>query len=421
MKSIHFLCLLAFSVFGLANETYCQTTICAGEQTCLTVAAHRGTVRWESSPNQTTWTPMPGGTSDTLCFTPTVGGFYRAVITEGTCAPVFSSVSNVLVSSPLIANGGPDVAACVGSTVTVGGTPAASGGTPPYTYSWVPGGAFSNPSLPNPTTTVQGPGAFSLFVTDANGCVDGDTVAQTVNTVAPPGSQTFSFTGAPQTFTVPGCVTSITINACGAQGGANWVNNVNFGGCTQATIAVTPGEVLNVFVGGQPTVGTAAGYNGGGAGDTGGKGGGGGTDVRRGGITLSNRVVVGGGGGGAGFWNSLHIIGGAGGGLVGGDGYRDLPTSPGGLGGTQTAAGANGTCSSFNNPSMAGAFGQGGTPLSFNCGCEGYGGGGGWYGGAGSGNCRGGGGGSGYAIPTATNVTYTTGTQVGNGTVTISW
>lgn len=230
-------------------------------------------------------------------------------------------------------------------------------------------------------------------------------------------ADTFNFTGAVQTYVVPAGVTLLTMETWGAQGGANWANNINFGGYTKADIAVTPGETLYIYVGGQSTS-TAGGYNGGGAGDGVGKGGGGGSDVRQGGTALTNRIIVGGGGGGAGYWNALHVVGGVGGGLTGGDGYR-APSDPGGLGATQTAGGASGTCVSFNVTSLAGSFGQGGTPFSFNCGCEGYGGGGGWYGGAGSGNCRGGGGGSGYFIPAASNTTMTSGIRVGNGRVVI--
>ena len=108
-----------------------------------------------------------------------------------------------------------------------------------------------------------------------------------------------------------------------------------------------------------------------------------------------------------------------GGGLVGGNGYRtDYVTAPGGDGGTQISS-ANGTCISFNNPSVAGGFGFGGAPSA--CGCEGYGGGAGWYGGAGSGNCRGGGGGSSYTVPSATNVVHTQGVRAGNGEITFTW
>lgn len=227
---------------------------------------------------------------------------------------------------------------------------------------------------------------------------------------------TFLFTGAAQTYTVPPGVTMLTLEVWGAQGGANWVNNVNYGGYVKGDYPVTPGEVLNVYVGGQPNSITG-GFNGGGNGEGAGKGGGGGTDIRQGGNTYNERIIVAGGGGGAGYWSNLHVVGGVGGGLVGGDGYRNTTADPGGQGGTQTSSGT-GTCINFNVPAMAGGFGYGGSPSG--CGCEGYGGGGGWWGGAGSGNCRGGGGGSGYVTLSATNVTMTSGVRVGNGMVIIS-
>jgi hypothetical protein len=229
-------------------------------------------------------------------------------------------------------------------------------------------------------------------------------------------ADTFNFTGAMQTYVVPAGVTTLTIETWGAQGGANWVNNVNYGGYSKADFSVTPGETLYIFVGGQATS-IAGGYNGGGTGEGAGKGGGGGTDVRQGGTSLNDRIIVGGGGGGAGYWSNLHVVGGVGGGMTGGDGYRNTTADPGGLGGTQTGPGASGTCINFNVTAMAGGFGYGGSTNA--CGCEGYGGGGGWYGGAASGNCRGGGGGSGYILPIASNPTMTAGVRVGNGRVVI--
>jgi hypothetical protein len=251
----------------------------------------------------------------------------------------------------------------------------------------------------------------------------GSTTTYYAEAVAPAGgTQTFSYTGSAQTFIVPAGVTSMDMECWGAQGGANWINNTNFGGYSKGTMAVTPGETLTIYVGNQPTT-IAGGYNGGGAGDAAGRAGGGASDVRQGGTGLNNRIIVAGGGGGAGFWSSLHVVGGVGGGanLSGGDGYRNTIADPGGKGATVLAAGPDGTCSSFNNTNMAGAFGQGGSPATFGCGCEGYGGGGGWYGGAGSGNCRGGGGGSGYVIPSATNLVATSGVRIGDGQVILTW
>lgn len=233
-------------------------------------------------------------------------------------------------------------------------------------------------------------------------------------------SDTFNYTGSMQTYIVPAGVTTVAIQTWGAQGGANWVNNTNFGGYSRADFSVTPGQTLYVFVGGQPS-GITGGYNGGGNGEGAGQGGGGASDVRQGGTSLNDRIIVGGAGGGGGYWSSMHVVGGAGGGMTGGDGYRDpsFASSPGGKGASQTGPGPDGTCVSYNVIAMAGGFGYGGAPSG--CGCEGYGGGGGWYGGAGSGNCRGAGGGSGYILPIAANPSFLTGVKTGTGKAIISY
>ena len=67
------------------------------------------------------------------------------------------------------------------------------------------------------------------------------------------GSQTFDFTGAIATFTVPDCVESIAIEARGAQGG-NGIAGPAVGGLgarASGTFTVQPGDVLEILVGGQ--------------------------------------------------------------------------------------------------------------------------------------------------------------------------
>lgn len=319
-----------------------------------------------------------------------------------------------VTANVVIADAGPDTTGCAGGSIGVGGSPAGSGGIGSLSYSWSSGDTVANPNVP---VGASGSVAYYLTVTDSLGCMGYDTVVVDTGGSASSGTQTFSYTGSAQMFVVPSCVTSIDVDVQGAQGGANWANNTNYGGRVQATLSVTPGETLMVYVGEQPS-GLTGGFNGGGNGETGGAGGGGASDIRQNGNTLNDRVVVAGGAGGGGFWSSQEVVGGVGGGLTGGNGYRNTPSTEGGDGATQTGSG-DGTCVSFNNPVCAGGFGFGGAPSG--CGCEGYGGGGGWYGGAGSGNCRGGGGGSGYTIPAATNVTHSSGFRAGHGTVSISW
>lgn len=232
----------------------------------------------------------------------------------------------------------------------------------------------------------------------------------------PVGNLSFSYTGGQQTWVVPPGVTSINVDMAGAQGGSTSYKPGGNGGRVQATISVTPGETLYVYVGGTPSS-TTGGYNGGGNGVSSGRGGGGGTDIRIGGTGTGNRVIVAAGGGGAGYYSSstsYAVQGGPGGYPNGqaGSGYY-YGSSAGGGGATQSAGGGV-----YSSSATAGALFQGGNGYS-----NGGGGGGGYYGGGGGYYDGGGGGGSSWVASARLigNATYNGGTQTGNGYVTISW
>ena len=219
---------------------------------------------------------------------------------------------------------------------------------------------------------------------------------------------TFSYTGSVQTFTVPPCVSTISVDISGAQGaiGPTYNSVGGLGGRLTAVYPVTSGQVFYIYVGGQN-------YNGGGAGATYGGVGGGATDIRTGGTALSNRVLVAGGGGGGGY-NCGGTVnpGGAGGGTLGVTGYQcSSQTSYVGTGGSQTAGGT-----SLGSLGTSGSLGFGGSGSA----TYGGGGGGGYYGGGGA-SYGGGGGGSSYADATASVVVHTQGYRSGNGVATFSY
>jgi hypothetical protein len=274
-------------------------------------------------------------------------------------------------------------------------------------------------------------------------------------------TQTFSFTGSLQTFTVPSCVGQVSIDMAGAAGAnaidVNPLNSVGGrGGRITGVLTVTPGQVFNIYVGsaGNATTGVG-GYNGGGNGGlssagtgcNGGfaGGGGGASDIRIGGITLSDRVVVAGGGGGAGrdYCNGscqpcgCGGSGGAGGGLTGNNGlaanncnfgYPGTGVNLGGGGGV-TAGGVGGLADGGNSPSgVSGSLGNGGAGAGGTYDVAGGGGGGGFYGGggggsAGSGSGVGGGGGGGGSsfLGAMTSAVTTPSFQLGNGYLTITY
>jgi hypothetical protein len=210
---------------------------------------------------------------------------------------------------------------------------------------------------------------------------------------------TCAFQGASQTWTVPGGVSSATFDVQGAQGGPGKNPAGGGGGRAVATLAVTPGTVVNVFVGGAGGNGYG-GFNGGGGIETLDAGGGGGaSDIRIGGTALTDRMVIAGGGGGGGA-GGADSSGGGGGGLTGDNGSG--PGAQGGTGGNQDGSSGSGTLGT-------GGSGTGG----------GGGGGGGYYGGGGGfGGVGGGGGGSGKT-PDGTGMTN--GYRTGDGQVTITY
>ncbi|MES2681639.1 MAG: glycine-rich protein, partial [Bacteroidota bacterium] len=228
----------------------------------------------------------------------------------------------------------------------------------------------------------------------------------------------YAYTGAVQYFTVPVCVSTVTADVRGAEGGGITGALGGSGGRAQGVFTVVAGEVIEIYVGGAGTYGSSAtngGYNGG-AGFSAmalGGTGGGASDIRRP-SSLSNRIFVGGGGGGGTNSASQNRAGGAGGGLTGGaGGFWNTWPSSGGLGGTQTAGGAAGiACCQTPFPGTFGFGGNGAGDAAAGCG-----GGGGWYGGGG-GLFGGGGGGSSYAAYAGNTFTSTTsGFQTGNGSV----
>jgi len=140
----------------------------------------------------------------------------------------------------------------------------------------------------------------------------------------------FVYTGGMQTYTVASGITSLAVDVRGAHGGRDYFDSGRggYGGRVQCILAVTPGQVLNVFVGGAGNNGVPVsgpnygGYNGGGTSCWLAGSGGGASDIRSGGTALTNRIVVAGGGGGGGLYSYVpDTRGGDGGGTVGEHGY----------------------------------------------------------------------------------------------------
>lgn len=261
------------------------------------------------------------------------------------------------------------------------------------------------------------------------------------------GSQTFNYSGVIDTFIVPLGLTTITIEAWGAQGGTgNWAPPGNPGGkgaYIKGDVTVSGGDTILVLVG---EMGETQGTGGGGGGSftaiigntplvIAGGGGGGSFDeagvdasTTQNGTMDSQNAVNGGTAGSGGSVCGINQNDGGGGGGFLTDGADAVTSNGGGYGGKAFVNGGAGAPRGINGTSCtgcAGGFGGGG---SGSCNTVGGGGGGGYSGGAGGkhyNNCisnatRAGGGGGG-SFNAGTNTADSAGVRTGNGLVRITW
>jgi hypothetical protein len=84
-----------------------------------------------------------------------------------------------------VASAGVDVSDASNLDVAIGGSPTATGGTSPYSYSWSPADNLSDPVAENPSLDIiAAAAAYTVTVTDANGCTSVDEVDVLVSIVS---------------------------------------------------------------------------------------------------------------------------------------------------------------------------------------------------------------------------------------------
>lgn len=90
--------------------------------------------------------------------------------------------SGFVAAQPLTVDAGTNTVICPGLSYTLGGTPTASGGTSPYSYSWTPSSSLNNANIANPVATPSVPTWYYLTVVDAAN----DTVVDSVAVILDP-------------------------------------------------------------------------------------------------------------------------------------------------------------------------------------------------------------------------------------------
>ena len=122
------------------------------------------------------WSPATGLSSSVdpnPMASPTATTTYTVTVTDNNGCSA-SDAMTVEVREAPTADAGDNVVSCDGLPVYIGGAPSASGGTPPYTYSWSPAASLDDATLASPLANPSVTTSYTLTVTDANGCTDMD-------------------------------------------------------------------------------------------------------------------------------------------------------------------------------------------------------------------------------------------------------
>ncbi|HVZ41913.1 MAG TPA: choice-of-anchor D domain-containing protein [Candidatus Kapabacteria bacterium] len=143
--------------------------ICDGDAATLTATAGFASYQWSPA----------GGNGRTAVVRPATSGTYYVTVQAADGCVSVASIDITVLPVPK-AHAGPDVAVCLGSQRVIGQD--ATGGTPPYTYSWDPPAGLSSTGtalvFASPIATTQ----YVVTVGDSKGeCISRDTVLVTVN------------------------------------------------------------------------------------------------------------------------------------------------------------------------------------------------------------------------------------------------
>ncbi|MBX2910233.1 MAG: tandem-95 repeat protein [Chitinophagales bacterium] len=159
-----------------------DTSICAGDTVTLGSSV---TVSGGTAPYTYAWQPtvsMVNANSANPKVFPIVSTTYTLTVTDAKgCSGVGSQVVNVNAKPSADAGSDKSIVSCAGASVQIGGSPAATGGSGGYSYTWKPTAGLSDSTIANPTVSgIATSQTYTLLVTDLKGCTSTDVVLVTV-------------------------------------------------------------------------------------------------------------------------------------------------------------------------------------------------------------------------------------------------
>ncbi|MCI5056897.1 MAG: hypothetical protein MRY83_12355, partial [Flavobacteriales bacterium] len=213
--------------YGSSTRSYCiyvqapDPKISAAGPFCVDASAQN----LSANPSGGTWSGNGIINSNLGTFNPSVAGVGSHNIsysyTDGNGCSGTDNITIQVTPTPIV-NAGINQNSCNANSISLGGTPTASGGTPGYQYNWSPASNLNNPNSPNPIVTNISNTTYQLTVTDNNGCKGYSSVTVGVSNI----QLSASVTDASCNGTATG---SITLSASGGNGSYtyNWSNGAN--------------------------------------------------------------------------------------------------------------------------------------------------------------------------------------------------
>lgn len=187
-----------------------------------------------------------GGTNSTE--TGLTAGTYTITVTDNNGCTATASTTVTQPTTLTVSASATYTAICYGNSDALTSTP--SGGTSPYTYSWLPVTDLSCSTCQNTSAIAAGSITYTVTVTDNNGCTATSSVGITVNpnpnltvnaspaVIAPSGTSTLTVSGASTYSWSPGGATTSSITVSPSSTTTYTVTGTNSYGCS-TTAAVT--------------------------------------------------------------------------------------------------------------------------------------------------------------------------------------
>ncbi len=150
-----------------------QITMTAGNVTCFGLT--NGSVAAAVVPARPYTYAWSGTTQTTATISNLAAGVYNLTVTDTSGCTATASATVVQPAAALNAQAGNDTVIVNGGIAQIGGSPTASGGTGPYTYSWTPAASVTNATAANTSASPAFTTNYVVCVTDSNSCTDCDT------------------------------------------------------------------------------------------------------------------------------------------------------------------------------------------------------------------------------------------------------